>query len=288
VNIDEFKVFREKYSSWNNFYYGIAIPFTFTSIGQIFAGPFLGVKADMQNNPLLTMKQAFLSRYKLNNPQVKIIRGLNNLYKGNFWNYTYTLGCSLTGNNLVYFINKNLSDSKSYSKQAFFSGIAAGMLEAAWTTPIVARELNKTTSSVLPTILNSYKKLYPSLAFRDSIGWIVVQANAALLRKNIELEQIISPNEKTLRFFVSGVLASLLSSPADANLRRVFSDNNNRGPLKLFGEAYKKFGFFCAISAGWKPRVATVSPPYIAYGAAQHYLDKKLKTAENTKIRLLP
>src|SRR3990167_2898760 len=85
-------------------FYRLWIPFATTTAGQVFAGAFLGVKADMQQNPALSLRLAFVNRYRMDNPTGRVIKGVSNIYKGNYWNYIYTMLCSLTGNNLVQFV----------------------------------------------------------------------------------------------------------------------------------------------------------------------------------------
>lgn len=261
----------------SSIFYRFAIPFCTSTAGQVVSGAFLGVKADMQNNPLLSLKQAFKDRYRMNNKSMNAFTGVANIYRGNFWNYMYILICSLTGNNLVQFLKYTTEGLGSALPKAVVGGVAAGFLEASWGARLVARELHRTTSTPLPSLWQTYSKLYLSLALRDSIGWVVVQLGAAMIEKKEEKARApISPAERAVSVVVTGVAAALISAPADANLRRLYSDNTGRTPAKIFIDSCTQYGFWRATFAGWKGRVAVLSPPFMAYAVAQHYLDKGL------------
>ena len=266
-------------------FYRLGVPFLTTSLGQVISGAFLGVKADMQNNPNLGMRAAFQTRYGIDNEAGKVLKGISNLYKGNFWNYTYTLICSLTGNNLVQWVKTGREGVTEGIFNAALGGVAAGCLEASWAAPLVARELNKTTASTLPSLRHTYTKLYPSLAFRDSVGWVVVQVGTTLIEDRDSRIQKLSSTEKAIWFVATGMLAALISSPADANLRRLYSEKLGRGPVQIFGESCQKYGISKTLTAGWKGRLAVVSPPYIAYAVAQSVLEKGLADRSSVSTR---
>ncbi len=252
------------------------IPFVTTTAAQCFSGTFIAVKADMQANPKLNLYDAFKQRYAMNNPAKGMFRGIFNIYQGNFWNYSYTLGCSFLGNNLAQMARQSArAFSDNTYVQSVFSGLVAGFAESSCTTNLVARELSKTTATKLPNFFESYARIFPSLVLRDSIGWIVVQA-AALHIEEMEKNHSLSLAYKVSTFIVSGMLAAMLSSPADANLRRMFSAEGVASPAKIFTQTVQKFGFWRTMTAGLKPRIASVSPAFMAYGVAQYWLNNQL------------
>ncbi|MDF2691002.1 MAG: hypothetical protein K0S29_857 [Gammaproteobacteria bacterium] len=257
-----------------DWYYRLGLPLFTTSAGQVIAGAFLGVKADMQNNPKLSISRAFAERYKLNNPNLSVVKGVKSIYTGNFWNYTYTVLCSLTGNNLVQLAKYGTDGLNNVLIQGIVGGAIAGCAESSWTAYLVARELNKTTSSALPNLATIYRRLYPSLALRDSVGWMTIQTSTAFLERT-EKKQPLSQIERLGCFVFSGFAAAAMSAPADANLRRLYSEPD-KGPITVFAQACKKHGLYASTFAGWQARILTVSPPFMAFAVAQYYMNEGL------------
>lgn len=253
-----------------------AIPFATTSVSQFVSGAFPAVKADMQNNPNLKLAEAFKARFYVGNAEGKPGIGLKNIYRGNAWNYSYMLGCSLTGNNLAQLTRQQAQQyTDSIAVQATLSGVAAGAVESSWTVRLVAGELAKTTGICAPNLRETYRRVLPSLMLRDSLGWVVVQANALYLQEQ-DKQGSVSTITKALSFFISGVAAAAVSAPADANLTRVYRNQGGQSALGIFSEAVKEHGLAKTLTAGLKPRIFSVSGPFIAYGAAQYLLNKEL------------
>ncbi len=270
----------------DNIFDRLRIPIITTTIGQVFSGAFIGVKADMQNNPNLNLFKAFKLRYLSNNSNGKFLPGVVNIYRGNFWNYNYTLGCSLIGNNLAQITRGFSQDyTDNYMLQSILSGVSAGFAESSMTTNLVARELSKTTGEKLPNFISSYKMIFLSLFLRDTIGWIAVQA-AALHIEKAEKNEPVSTTYKLCTFFGGGITGALVSTPADGNLRRVFNNPTGDSAAKVFKNTIKNYGLFRTVTAGWKPRVASVSPPFIAYGFAQYMLNSRLSDSKQNAKRL--
>lgn len=253
------------------------IPFVTISTAQLFAGAFCAVKADTQANPNLGIVNAFRNRFAMNNSANHFVPGMINIYRGSGWNYIYTLGCSALGNNLS---QKTRTFSQSYTDnqwtQAFMSGWTAGIAESSITTNIVTRELAKTTGSTRPNFYVAYRTIFPSLLLRDSIGWITVQRGTGYIEEREKL-QSTSTQEKIFTCIAFGMLASILSAPADANLRRVFSETEGRTARKIFSNAVKTHGLFPTLRAGLVPRVACVFPHFIGYGVTQLWLNQHTK-----------
>lgn len=262
-----------------------AIPFATTSASQLISGAFPAVKADMQNNPNLKLASAFKARFSLDNAERKFSIGIQNIYRGNAWNYSYMLGCSLTGNNLAQLTRHEAQKyTDNIAAQAALSGVAAGAVESSWTVRLVAGELAKTTGISAPNLRETYRRILPSLMLRDSLGWIVVQANALYLQEQDQKESL-STATKALSFFASGVLAAAISSPADANLTRVYRNQGGQSALGIFSEAVSEHGLVKTLTAGLKPRIFSVSGPFIAYGAAQYWLNKELDNSMSSPRR---
>ena len=272
-NHDTPPVVTPSFSLWQ-----LLMPAIPTTIAQIGVGPCLVIKeagqAGKKEPALQTLRHAWQQE------------GFGGLYKGNGWNFARTLANAC---GIVNFTHANMKRAEDYIATPLLRPVVcapfSGLLEAAVTIPMEARERAKQTGQALSLrdMAMQYRKLGTAMAARNAVGTAGTFLGRELLKEQ-ERQQPLSTTQRAAFLIGAGLTTAAATVPFDALVRRAYVQEKPTSYRNLIGGSIREHGLRGALTAGAKGRILSVFFPLVANQCSALWLDR----AEHSRFLASP